>query len=202
MDKTFRSLVNQLTFLLFIYFALPFGAYGAYLKTGAETLNWKNNLAAQNCDDQIANLFLEGSFIMPGSSQPMTLQIGRSRSLQNGKTSVIGLVVSAFTSGSRQCEAQCKVIKFERFAKDLQPALLEMDCEGSRVKTLRMPLHIQWTRLASNHGFNAEIRLGSSLFGMEQTPINLLLNRYAMVASQPKAMAQSPEVSGIHKKQQ
>ena len=77
------------------------------------------------------------------------------------------------------CEAQCKITRFERFKKDMKPALMELDCEGSSLKTMRMPMHIQWVRDEKN-SFETMIRLGSSIYGMEEAPLQIQVNRYAV----------------------
>lgn len=127
-----------------------------------------------NCEDRLSNLYLAGTFVMPNSGESMNLWIGKPRSEKT--EDVWGLVGKAM---SRTCEAQCKVTRFERFKKDMQPALMEMDCEGMRLRTMKMPLHVQWVR--EKKGFDTMVRLGSSIYGMEEAPLRLQVNRYEIV---------------------
>jgi hypothetical protein len=127
---------------------------------------------------------------MPGTGEAMNLWVGKPR-IENG-SEVWGLVAKA---NDITCEAQCKVMRFERFQKDLKPALMEMDCNGMSLKTMRMPLHVQWTRELD--GFDTRIRLGSSVYGMEEAPLHVAVNRYA---APPAATKTHPlRVSGIMK---
>jgi hypothetical protein len=100
----------------------------------------------------------------------MNLWVGRAHT---GKE-VVGVIGK---QGTVACEAQCKVARFERFKKDMKPALMELDCEGMTLKTMRMPLHIQWARGEKN-GFETTVRLGSSIFGVEEAPLRVQVNRY------------------------
>lgn len=121
------------------------------------------------CGNQLSRLYLSGSFVMPQSGEKVNLRVG--------KVSPADKQVQAFISGpSNLCEASCRVTHFERFLKDMKPALMEFDCQGSRLRALRMPLHIQWVRGAG--GFETNVRLGSSLFGVEQAGLQIEVNRY------------------------
>jgi hypothetical protein len=165
-------------------------ASAALIKSGAQDPLWKKGVTAYRCEDRLANLFLSGTFTMPGTGEAMNLWVGKPR-IENGNE-VWGLVSKA---SDVTCEAQCKVMRFERFQKDLKPALMEMDCNGMALKTMRMPLHVQWTRELD--GFDTKIRLGSSVYGMEEAPLHVAVNRYAVppVAKANKAA----RISGIMK---
>lgn len=148
-------------------------AHAAIARPGAESAAWKKGASGFTCEDRLSNLYLAGSFVMPTSGEAMNLWIGKPR--VGAKDEVLGFVGKPT---GENCEAQCKVVRFERFKKDLQPALMEMDCEGSRLKTMRMPLHVQWIR--EKTGFETMVRLGSSIYGMEEAPLRLQVNRYEM----------------------
>lgn len=133
---------------------------------------------ALGCEDRLASLYLGGSFVMPGTADSMQLWVGKSH--QGGESGVVGMIAKGRAAG---CEAQCKVIRFERFKKDMKPALMELDCEGATIKTLRMPLHIQWVR-GDKGKFETIVRLGSSIYGVEEAPLRLEVNRYSVAAKQ------------------
>lgn len=155
-------------------------ANAALPKVGAESVAWKSGNAAVTCEDKLSSLYLAGSFMMPGSAEPMQLWVGKptADSKKTEDKEVWGLVAKSKAS---LCEAQCKVTRFERFKKDMKPALMEMDCEGSTLKTMRMPLHIQWVRNGKN-AFDTVVRLGSSLYGVEQTALRVEVNRYSVAS--------------------
>lgn len=130
----------------------------------------QGHLNSGGCSSELSSLFLAGSFTMPGTAQKMGVWIGK-RDVKDLKT--VGLVGR---SDAAACEAVCKIMRFERFRKDAKPALMELECEGARVKTLRMPLHIQWSAMGTS------VRLGSSIYGVEQASLELLVNRYTVAA--------------------
>jgi hypothetical protein len=132
-----------------------------------------------SCEERLSSLFLAGSFAMPGSADPMQLWVGKARGDDKG---VMGVIAKENGVG---CEAQCKVLRFERFKKDLKPALMELECEGSTIRTLRMPLHIQWARGGRDDGDKlvASIRMGSSIYGVEEAPLHIQVNRYSVAAA-------------------
>jgi hypothetical protein len=124
------------------------------------------------CANALSTLYLAGSFTMPGTTkaQKMNLWIGMTQAADGTVIGVLG------DSGQGACEAKCRMIRFERFRKDGAPALLELECEGSRIRTLRMPLHVQWTTSGTI------VRLGSSFYGMEQAPFEVKVNNYTVAA--------------------
>jgi hypothetical protein len=152
--------------------------------TGLAAFFWVNSALAAipkfsgtsySCKDHVQNLFLAGSFVMPGSGQPMNLWVGKP---QSDRSKVVGYIGKTM-EGS--CEAQCQIVRFERFQKDSKPALLELSCEGSALKSLRMPLHVQWIR--TNEGTDAIVRMGSSIYGTEEAPFHVEVNRYAIASA-------------------
>ena len=152
-------------------------ASAAIAKPGAESAAWKKGAAAATCEDKLSSLYLAGSFVMPGSASEMQLWVGKPHGDAKGtdEKEVWGLIGR---NTDTSCEALCKVTRFERFRKDQKPALMELDCEGSHLKTMRMPLHIQWVR--EDKGFATTVRLGSSIYGVEVAPLHLQVNRYAV----------------------
>lgn len=152
-------------------------AVAALPRTGAETAAWKGGSIGYACEDRISNLYLAGAFVMPGSGEPMNLWVGKPRGAPGSDKEVWGLVGK---SNVERCEAQCKVTRFERFTKDLKPARMEMDCEGTRLKTMRMPVHVQWIRDKS--GFESIVRLGSAIYGVEEAPLRIGVNRYSVAS--------------------
>lgn len=144
------------------------------LASSASAAISRKSAISYNCEDRLSNLYLAGTFAMPNSGEPMNLWVGKPRS---EKTDDVWGVVGKANSG--HCEAQCKVVRFERFKKDMQPALMELDCEGMRLRTMKMPLHVQWVR--EKNGFDTMVRLGSSIYGMEEAPLRLQVNRYEVV---------------------
>lgn len=148
----------------------------AIARPGAESTAWKKGATGYTCEDRVSNLFLAGSFVMPTTGEAMHLWVGKPRAGDITKNEVWGYVGK---NGSDGCEAQCKVTRFERFKIDQRPALMEMDCEGSRLKMMRMPVHVQWVR--EKNGFDTVVRLGSSLFGMAEAPLRLQVNRYEIM---------------------
>lgn len=154
-------------------------AHAAIARPGAEGKAWKSGTAALSCEDRLQSLYLAGSFVMPGSTEQMQLWVGRPRGETEDKE-VWGVL--ARQGSLAGCEAQCKVIRFERFQKDMKPALMELDCEGARLRTMKMPLHIQWVRGEKNK-FETLVRLGSSLYGVEEAPMQVQVNRYAVATA-------------------
>lgn len=130
------------------------------------------------CDEKLSNLYLAGSFIMPGSADSMNLWVGKPRG-DLPSNEVWGVISK---SDGLNCEAQCKVTRFERFKKDMKPALMELDCEGSRLRTMKMPLHIQWAH--EKNDARTTVRLGSALYGVEEAPLHIQVNRYAVASAE------------------
>lgn len=157
-------------------------ANAAVARPGAESANWKKGLSAATCEDELASLYLAGSFVMPGSAEQMQLWVGKPRVDGSGGgpsgEDVVGVIAKTSATG---CEAQCKVTRFERYRKDYKPALMELDCEGMHLRTMRMPLHIRWVREAK--GFETTVGLGSSIYGVEEAPLHLQVNRYSVAAA-------------------
>ncbi len=153
-------------------------ASAAIPKQGSDSLSWKSGAAATQCEDKLSSLYLAGSFVMPGSAAQMNIWVGKPRG-ETEETEVWGMIGKA--SGNN-CEAQCKVTRFERYKKDMKPALMELDCEGSTIKTMRMPLHIQWAR-GDNNKFDTTVRLGSSIYGVEEAALHVQVNRYAVATA-------------------
>ncbi|MBI3543395.1 MAG: hypothetical protein HY075_09010 [Deltaproteobacteria bacterium] len=96
---------------------------------------------------------------------------------------VLGVIARSSQGKMPGCEAQCRVVRFERFKKDMRPALMELDCEGTTIRTMRMPLHISWARGAKKNKFETTVRLGSSIYGVEEAPLHVEVNRYAVAAA-------------------
>ncbi|MBI3543848.1 MAG: hypothetical protein HY075_11300, partial [Deltaproteobacteria bacterium] len=139
-------------------------------------------VTGMKCEDRLSSLYLAGSFVMPGSAEGMQLWIGKPREQAAGDQNldVLGVIARSSKNG---CEAQCRVTRFERFKKDLKPALMELDCEGTTIRTMRMPLHISWARGEKKNKFETTVRLGSSIYGVEEAPLHVEVNRYAVAAA-------------------
>jgi hypothetical protein len=101
------------------------------------------------CYKKLKTVFLKGSF------QNMNLWIGKTHPKDK---KVWGWITS---KNNKECEAQCEMIHFE---KDL----MELQCEGVKIKSMRMPLHVHWVDSSSTF-----IRLGSSIYGTERVPLNV-----------------------------
>jgi len=149
-----------------------------WINTAAAAMIKPQAAAILSCESKLSNLYLAGTFVMPGTGDAMNLWVGKPTGASATDKEVWGLVGKTAAVG---CEAQCKVTRFERFKKDLKPAIMELDCEGSRLKTMRMPLHIQWAAGGKNAG-ETTVRLGSSIYGVEEAPLRVQVNRYAVAS--------------------
>jgi len=168
---TFISTVGLASFAIFLLWVSS--ASAAMMKP-------TNTAAPLGCEEKLGNLFLSGSFLMPGSGEEMNLYVGKPRGELSQGSEVWGLIAKTSQRGTH-CAAQCKVLRFERFKKDMMPAIMELACEGTTLRTLRMPLHIQWVR--DDQGFDTRIRLGSSIYGVEETALNVEVNRYQIASA-------------------
>ncbi|MEW6056082.1 MAG: hypothetical protein AB1540_05655 [Bdellovibrionota bacterium] len=152
-------------------------AHAAVPKTTIGAFKAKAGDLGYACPDRLSSLYLSGSFLMPGNGEQMNLWVGKPGWEQKTPNEVWGVVGK---SSGGECEAVCKVTRFERFQKDLQPALMELDCEGMRIKTLRMPVHVQWVR--EKNRFQTVLRMGSSIYGMEEAKLRIQVNRYEVAS--------------------
>lgn len=157
--------------IMLLVAAIGFGGITAFMwaNTTVAAVSKKGS-SALSCENRVTNLYLAGRFLMPGTGEPMNLWIGKASASNKDVQGFVG------KSAEGICEAQCKVVNFERYKKDLKPALMELDCVGTRLRTMRMPLHVQWIR--DRAGFEAVVRLGSSIYGTERSPLQLSVNRY------------------------
>lgn len=131
-----------------------------------EKENWLSR--GQRCGGTMSQLLLAGEFRMPSPGETMKVSVGRGSS-----TAPVRAVIKSATG----CEAVCSVQRFERYAKNSHPAFMDLECESSRLGALRMPVQIAW---AMDGGVS--VRLGSVLYGVEESRLRLSVDRYARMS--------------------
>ncbi len=183
-DKIARNWVESgapLAWMLFSMFSFSFGLLAVLLLNrgwAAEPEHWRTRAAAVPCRGEHRQIFLSGDFTHPATAARLTLSVGRDHT---GKP--ISAVITRGVGANSICEAVCQVSRFERFASDLRPALMDLSCEGASVASLRMPLQISWDR-----GVRAPLlRLGSVITGIEEARLKIAVDRYQMPVAQKVA---------------
>jgi hypothetical protein len=164
------------------------------LERGPSSRSEVSNGGGISCENHVKESFLEGTFQLnkAGKTISMNLYIGKPLGRTVSDDEVWGFLSQ---KGMRTCDAFCKVVRFERFAANAHPALMQLECEGSTIQTLRMPVFVEWKKV-NNSNYVSQIQLGSPFLKMEQSPLTVSLNRYWNDRINLKSSKLSAKVSG------
>ncbi len=164
-----------------------------------------------SCATNLNLVFLRGEFILPSTGENMQIWVGKTDKANKQVQAFLMKENASSVAGKSgtSCFAQCDVGYFERFKSDSKPAFMEMDCKSTELSSLRMPLYINWARSEKknarkdNDSLQAVVRLGSSLYGIEQAKLKVSINQYesnALLAKKLNYPKNSPRVvSGVNK---